>query len=398
MPLDSGKKIRTYNLLSPLAKKHQISYLCYADQRKEKLKIDEMEKIGFKVYSVPPSHKFDSFTKLAAGIFTGFFTKQPLVVRKHYSSRFQKKLIQLIAENNFDLIHCEWTHYGQFINKSIRLPKFLSSHNVEYIPWLRFFQYEKNIIKKCGLYIEWKKMKFFEKKTLSKFDHISVVSDNDLRLIKNWFGNKSIQVIPNGINCFYYSKIDPAPTEKTILFSASMDAFVNQDAARYFSGKILPKVKQKIPNIRFIILGRHPPENIKKLSSENIVVTGTVDDVRPFLKDSLVSVVPLRIAGGSRLKILEAFAAGIPVVSTTIGAEGLDVKNNIHLLVADNADNFAEAVIELICNYETRSKLIKNARQLVEEKYDWGKIYPAIEKAWETTISKFNRRKVCNSH
>jgi len=395
-PLETGKKIRSFNLLAPLAKQHEINYLCYANERVEKEKIEILKSRGFKIICIPPVKRFDTPLRLAAGAALNIFTSTPLVIRKHYSLAYQNRLVRLLSEKPFDLIHCEWTHYGNFLFKLRNLPLFLSSHNVECVPWLRFYKAERNPLKKAGLFLEWIKIRYFERRVLTLFDHISAVSYSDARILENWFDARSVDVVPNGVDTKYYGSIICQDDSRMLVFSASMDSFVNQDAASYFVHEILPIIKTKIPEIKFMILGKNPSNRIRKLEDDHITVTGTVSDIRQYLKKAGAIVVPLRIAGGSRLKILEAFAAGIPVVSTTIGAEGLEVIKNKHLLIGDNPRDFADRCIHLLGNALLRKNLVNEGKKLSKEKYDWSAISPKIERAWELTINNYNKRTVLN--
>lgn len=392
-PLDSGKKIRTFSLLAPLAGRHEITYLCYADPVLEADRIAKLEQAGFRVVCVPPVNKYSTPMKLAAGVATNFFSRMPLAVRKHYSHHYQQAVLELTRNNDFDLVHCEWTHYGAFLDCIDDLPKFLCSHNIECLHWYRFSKTQKNPIRKAGIYLEWLKMRSFEQRICSIFDHVSAVSDAEAKAFRAQFGVKSVDVVPNGVSIPYYRENGRKPEKDLLVFSASMDTFINQDAAHYFVQEIFPRIRERRPDIRLMILGRNPPQSISNLANHHIIVTGTVDDVRPYLGRALVSVVPLRIAAGSRLKILESFAAGIPVVSTTFGAEGLEVIPGEHLLIADDENAFAKDCIRLLDDPLLRNNLAAAGKTLVSEKYEWTAISPGVEQAWETTIRNFRNRK-----
>jgi len=161
----------------------------------------------------------------------------------------------------------------------------------------------------------------------------------------------------------------------------------------YFAKNILPRIHERKPQARFMIVGSSPPASIRNLASDRVIVTGSVEDVRPLLRKATVSVVPLRIAGGSRLKILEAFAAGIPVVSTSIGAEGLEVVPGTHLLIADDDPAFAARCSELLESPSLGERLTRAARCLTKEKYDWRSMSPLVEVGWERAMVGFARRR-----
>jgi glycosyltransferase involved in cell wall biosynthesis len=396
-PLESGKKIRTFNLLFPLARRHDITYLCYANPQMEAERIAKMEEAGFRVVCVPPVRKFGTLTSLAVGVVSNLPLRTPLAVRKHYSRRFKHTLDALLRAGQFDVAHCEWTHYAVFLRAVHSLPRFLCSHNVECMSWRRFSQVQSNPLRKAGLHLEWMKMKSFERRITSEFDHVAVVSPDDELILRSRFGVDSVEVIPNGVDTEFYATTDGPKESDLLVYCASMDAFVNQDAAIHFVRHILPKIHQRRPQTTFLLVGCNPPPSIQKLASDRVVVTGSVKDVRPLLGKATVSVVPLRVAGGSRLKILEAFAAGLPVVSTPIGAEGLEVKTGRDLLIADDDSAFASECIRLLESTTLRRKFIEAGRKLVKSKYDWGSISPLVEVAWERTIRNYHGDTSCTA-
>jgi polysaccharide biosynthesis protein PslH len=386
VPMESGKKIRTYQLLTPLAKNNDITYLCYADPQAEAGKIAQMVEAGFNVRCVPPANRFRTRATLAAGLATNLFLRIPLAVRKHYSRRYHQAIQDLLAKKNFDIVHCEWTHYAYYLRKMRHLPKFLSTHNVESMQWQRFSQVQTNPFRKAAIHLEWLKMRAFEHQMVGQFDHVAVVSAADAQIMKSWFDAQSVEVIPNGVDSKHYDRADGRHDGHVLVYCASMDSFVNQDAAMYFAKNIFPMIRSKMPQARFLIVGRGPPASIRKLADTNITVSGSVEDVRPLLATASISIVPLRIAGGSRLKILEAFAAGIPVVSTSIGAEGLDVDADTHLLIADDESAFASHCLRLLEEPLLAARLTEAAKSLVDEKYDWRTISPLLGQAWERTV------------
>lgn len=389
-PLDSGKKIRTFCLLAPLALRHEITYLCYADARADASSIAHMKEAGFRMVCVPPANRFQTPITLAAGLTTNLFLRTPLAVRKHYSPGFEQAVKDLLAKETFDVAHCEWTHYAPYLQTASHLPRFLSSHNVECMQWHRFYQVQTNPFRKAAIHLEWLKMRAFERRAVAWFDHVAVVSVEDARAMKS-FGARSVDVIPNGVDNEYYERTNVWDEGEVLVYCASMDSFVNQDAAIYFVKSVLPKIHEKRPRAEFMIVGKSPPASIRNLAGDRVIVTGSVEDVRPLLRKATISVVPLRIAGGSRLKILEAFAAAIPVVSTSIGAEGLEVVSGTHLLIADDDVAFAASCIHLLEDPSRRDNLVRAAECLAKEKYDWKAISPLVERAWERALYNAGR-------
>ncbi|MCX5801420.1 MAG: glycosyltransferase [Candidatus Eisenbacteria bacterium] len=391
-PLISGKRLRSYHLLARAARNHKITYLCFADPSGEEGARKQIESLGIRLLTLPKRNPFVPAYRLYSLALANMFASTPLVMKKHFRRDYLVTLNQLVKEEDFDLIHCEWTHYGAYVTGLQDRPLFLSSHNIEAMPWQRLYQHEKNPIKRALLHLEWRKMLRFEEKVCRRFDHVGAVSEDDRYKFKTSYGCESVTVIPNGIDVHYYDSVKPDLASKSLVFSASFDAFVNQDAVAYFMESIFPRVLEKDPGVTTTFLGKDPPPFLRRLAGERAVFTGTVEDVRPHLSRSTLCIVPVRIAGGSRIKILEAMAAGLPVVSTPEGAEGLEVVPGEHILIARSEEEFAGYVIRLLNDKSLAQSLSAKARKLVEERYDWDKIAPLLEQAWRETVVRFQQR------
>ena len=391
-PLVSGKKLRSYYLLTRAARNHKITYLCFADPSGEEVARKQIESSGIRLVTLPRKNPFDPSYRLYFLALTNLVSPAPLVMRKHFRKDYLATMCRLVREERFDLVHCEWTHYGAYVRELPSYPRFLCSHNIEAMPWERLYEHEENRIKRPFLYLEWQKMLRFEKEVCGKFDHIAAVSEDDRAKFRDLYGCKSVTLIPNGVDVGYYNFALPDLAKKSLVFSASLDAFVNQDAAVYFMESIFPRILERDSGVKVMFLGKDPPSSLRKYASEQVTLTGTVDDVRPYLSRSSVCIVPIRVAAGSRIKILEAMAAGLPVVSTPEGAEGLEVVAGEHILIARNEDEFAGCAIRLLNDNSLVQSLTTKARRLVEERYDWERIAPLLEQAWEETILKFRQR------
>ncbi|MDR1052816.1 MAG: glycosyltransferase family 4 protein [Planctomycetaceae bacterium] len=391
---NSGKSIRTFELLSPFARRHSITYVVNQLGEPSREQLQKMQDTGFEVICVPRPLCYDSVSSILFGVIPAFFDPLPISVRRHFSKEFANTVRRLLADNQFDIVHIEWSNYAVYATECIRdVATFACTHNVEYLSWKRFFDNATNPFKKMlGLH-EWKKMYRFEKNIYPKLDYISTVSNEDAQIVREEFGMDRVCVIPNGVAISYYDEVENVPKPLRLVYCGSMDAFINQDAVMYFLREIFPLVLVWNPSVEFRVIGREPPKWILDFSSDNVSFTGSVKDVRTQLKEATLEVVPLRIAGGSRLKILEAFAARIPVLSTTIGAEGLNIKPHENIELADTPQEFAAKCIELLENQTLRNKLIANARQTAEEQYDWNRISPLVESAWEQAIEFHGRRK-----
>ncbi len=390
---NSGKSIRTFQLLAPLAKQHRITYLAHLDGSTQPVNVRKMEDAGFEVVCVPRIVPYATPTAMLMGVVLALFDAYPISVRRHFSLDYAAKIMELVRTRSFDLVHVEWTHYGVYGKFMPNLPQFACTHNVEYLSWTRFVKATANPVKKLLGIHEAYKLKNFEKKYYGEIDYFSVVSEDDRRLVQKEFGLDNVCVIPNGVAIAPYDEIPNNPVQDRLVYCGSMDAFINQDAVAYFVKEIFPWILKRKPNATFTIIGRDPPESLLKLANEKIRFTGRVPDIRVPLKEGMVEVVPLRIAGGSRLKILEAFAAKIPVLSTTIGAEGLDCRDGKEIVLADTPEDFAKKCVELLDAPDRRDSLTQAARKLVDAQYDWSRISPLVEQAWDETVRRFQARR-----
>ena len=381
---NSGKSIRTFELLAPLAKRHRITYLAHLDGQPDHAR--KMEAAGFEVICVPRRKAYGSIPAILFGAVPALFDRLPISVRRHFSPDYAAAARKLVAERTFDLVHIEWSHYAVYLPFVRPLPTFVCTHNVEFLSWRRFVQATRNPAKKILGIHEAAKLYRFEKESYRRVDRLSVVSEDDAVLVRREFDIDDVCVIPNGVDITAYDAVPNAPKPNHLVYCGSMDAFINQDAVAYFIEKIFPLILKRKPEAVLTVIGRHPPPWLLALQSERIRFTGAVADVRQPLKEGTLEVVPLRIGGGSRLKILEAFAAKVPVLSTTIGAEGLAVEHNKNIVLADVPEDFADRCVELLDDPLRRNRLVEEGRRTVDEQYDWSRISPLVENAWTQTI------------
>ena len=225
-------------------------------------------------------------------------------------------------------------------------------------------------------------MRIFEGSIAARFDSVVCVSQEDCTLLRKELNLKNVAgSVPTGVNLDYFARAVKSPKPYTIAFLGSMDWIPNVDAVTWFVRDILPAIKKRFPHVRFLIIGRNPTTQVIALANgnSNVEVTGTVPDVRPFLSQAETMVVPLRIGGGTRIKIFEAMAAGIPVVSTKIGAEGLEITPGENILLADDPADFADKTCSLLEKPELRNSVGQAGRSLVKTKFGWAAVAKVFE-------------------
>ena len=389
-PLVSGHCLRTYYTLKGAAERHNVIFVTFI-QKEEELKkenIDHLKEFCHAVYpfKIPA---YSSPLKLLASLLINLFSPLPYVAQKYDVPTFRRKIRKIILKEKIDLVHVDMLPLSQYINEFEEIPKLLVDHNVESIRLFRWFKEEKNFLKKVYLGLQWLKLKRYEAKTVGKFDACILVSEYDKKLMKRMNPQAKLFVVPNGTDTEYFKPRDLQEIPNSIVWFGHMDVHTNRDAVLYFWREILPIILKKFPDAKIMFVGSDPPKSIVKRSmvDKRIKVTGAVEDIRPYVQQAAVVIVPIRIGGGTRLKILDAMAMGKVIVSTSIGCEGIDVTDGKNILIADSPNDFASKVVTLLKNDKFRIKLKENARKLAK-KYDWRNIQKLQEKVYGYVINK----------
>lgn len=386
LPLDKGGRLRTWHLMRQLAKRHDITYMAFAENGQEK-DVDGMREVAADVVTVPrtdPAKRSLLFYMDAARYLAD---PLPYAVAKYRSPAYKAKLNTLLRERQFELIVCDFLVPAVNLPNSLPCPAVIFTHNVEAEIWRRHAETKANVPARWLYRLQHKRMLRFEDDTLQRFDGILAVSDADRETFARLYpetAKKPMWVVRTGVDTEYFVPSGKPVTDPHLVFTGSMDWLPNEDAMKYFCSDILPLVRRQEPRVTLSIVGRAPTPAVKALAGDGpggIVVTGTVDDVRPYMHKAAVYIVPLRIGGGTRLKIFEAMSMGKAVVSTTVGAEGLPVVAGEHALIADAPQAFADAVLTLIRDAAARTKIESAARTLVVQNYDWSAVSGELDEA-----------------
>jgi polysaccharide biosynthesis protein PslH len=386
LPVDTGGKIRSYNILRHLAKHHAVTLLSYYGGSRDtdyEAAIRAELPGAHTIYTAAPEgtlrQSIDYIWQLTA--------RAPYAVQKFTHPDVRRTIAQWQDEKRFDVAVCDFLSASQNFPDPMALPCVLFQHNVETVLWRRMAETETARWRKISYSIEAAKMARYERAALRRFHCVIAVSPQDREQMLTLDPACRIMVVPTGVDTGQYPVAPSAPADPpVIVFTGSMDWEPNIDAMEFFCREIWPKVLAAFPNARFEIVGRNPHGRVQRLQSASVEVTGKVPSVADYLRSATVVVVPLRIGGGTRLKIFEAMATGKAVVSTTIGAEGLDVTPGRDVLIADNPDSFAGAIAELLRNRELRQTYEKAAAELAA-RYDWRQIATAFAEVLRETVS-----------
>jgi glycosyltransferase involved in cell wall biosynthesis len=302
----------------------------------------------------------------------------------------------ILAKKAFDVVQVESIHlmaHLPIIRAAHNPPLVICDwHNIESELMQRYSEGEPNLLRQAYAAKTARLMRGFERRATHDFDAHLVVSEKDAERLRTLNPDVRVFVIENGVDTSYYSDAQIGrgaglPGKRRIVFVGSMDYHANIEGVVKFAREVWPRLRSRQPNLVFTIVGRDPSREVRELAqTPGIEVTGTVDDVRPFYRNAVASVVPLNVGGGSRLKILEAMAAGVPIVSTTLGAEGLNVQHGKNILIADTNEQQIEAIVRLIENEEQQKQLVDGGHALVSSHYDWSRLGALLFQTYEELL------------
>jgi sugar transferase (PEP-CTERM/EpsH1 system associated) len=387
LPLDKGGKIRTWHLMRHLARRHEITYLTFASDVEADAHRPAMRDVCRELVSVPWQDAVKGSLRFYAGVAAHLIDPLPYAVAKYRSAAYRQAADALLDRRRFDRVVCDFLVPAVNLRRTLPCPSILFTHNVEAEIWRRHADNATQPLSRVLYRQQWRRMLRFEGRTLARFDRLLAVSDADEQTFRRLSGADAplppIDVVATGVDTSFFTPTPEAFVRpKHLAFVGSMDWMPNEDAVLFFCREVLPRIRQAEPDVTLSIVGRAPTPAVKRLAQDaGIEVTGTVDDVRSYLGQACATIVPLRVGGGTRLKIFEAMAAGKAVISTTIGAEGLPTESGRHLLIADGAEAFADAVVRVVREPDLRRRLEREARTLVTRHYDWSVAAAQLERS-----------------
>lgn len=369
-PLLSGGQIRAYHLLKALQKNHTVRLVSYIRQEGERQYIGELEKICQKVCLIKRQYKPWTLRSLLKTL----FSTKPLVMNIYQTN---EPLFDNIKDD--DAIYCECFYLMDKILKS-SLPVFLSEQNIEYLAYQRYIDalpLWKKIVLWLPMQLDVLKMKFWETRMWQKAERVAVMSQADKKIVEEETGRTDVTVIPNGVDIDNFKTIkEKIPVSKTVLFIGNFSWFQNLQAVEWLVKKIFPAIKEKVAGVKLLVVGLHAPIWLRNYRGQGVTVDETVKDIRRAYQKAAVLLAPLKSGGGTKYKILEAMASLVPVVTTSVGQEGFAEDC---MIVKDNTEDLAEATIDIIINPQNYADMVKRARNLVEENYDWKIIGEKLE-------------------
>ncbi len=382
-PPHRGASIRSFNLIKNLAPRHQIRLLSFSTKESDLAETGPLLDLCSQVEALPTPHR-STLQRLLSTLLSPL----PDMALRLPSSEFEVKLKALLQEEDFDLVQVEAIEMARYIPtviESYRPPRLIFDDiNAEYLLQKRAFETDLQHLRWLGAVyslVQWRKLRRYEAWACRRADQVVAVSEANKEALRRLVPGLLVSVVPNGVDTRYYRPAE-GETDGSLVFTGKMDFRPNVDGVLWFFQRVWPLVKGRLPQARLLVVGKNPSPRLSPLLQDpQVTVTGFVPDVRPYIARANIYLVPLRMGGGTRLKVLEAMAMGKAIVSTSLGCEGIKTTGQ-ELVIADNPSDFAQRVIHLWGDEKGRKNLRVAARRLAKE-YDWKVITPLLEQVYE---------------
>lgn len=388
-PLNTGGRLRSFHTIAQLARRHRVKVLTTHSPADDPEGLAGRLADCEQVVSVPYALPGHDSARFALALLRSWLSPLPVDIWRCRVPALRREVARHLATGHVDL--CVVDYLAATPNAALDgpVPTVLFSHNVEYMIWKRLSQVETRAWRRALLEVEWRKLRRYEARACARARLTVSVSEVDRAILAAHAPRARVEAIPTGVDTAYFTPNGWPERSSALVFTASMDWFPNEDGIVHFIEAVLPRIRGEVPDVSLTVVGRNPSPRVQRLAAiPGVRVTGTVDDVRPYVAEAAVCVVPLRVGGGTRLKIFEALAMGKAVVSTTVGAEGLPLIPGTHFLQVDDPAEFAGAVVALLRDPTRRRALGSAGRHLVEERYSWSQVARAFEAMCEEVVER----------
>jgi polysaccharide biosynthesis protein PslH len=373
-PVDKGGRIRTHAMLRELKRRHHVTYLTLDDGGAAADAVARADEYCHALERIP----FRAAPKFSAGFYADLLrnlaSPLPWFVARYRSAAMRRAIAEQVRTGGYDAVVCDFLVPAVNLPRRLPCATVLFQHNVEAAIWKRHAEVERNPLKRAYLRLQWRRAVRYEGAACRRFDHVVAVSPDDREAMRRDYGVQAVTDVPTGVDTdFFRPSGTVAADPHALVFTGSMDWMPNVDAIRHFAQSILPRIRAAVPDVTLTVVGRDPHPDVRALAEADpsITVTGRVDDVRPYMERAALYVVPLRVGGGTRLKIPEAMGMEMPIVSTTVGAEGLPLRDGEHVVLADDPERFADAVVALLRDPPRARRMGAAAAALVREHFGW---------------------------
>ena len=370
-PTNRGGQIRTLEMLKQLHRHHEIHYVSFHDESNRE-GLERSREYSTHAYPVRFEVVPKNSPRFAVQLLKGLVSPIPVAGMRYRSEAMRKAISRIVTEQDFDAKICD------FLFPAINIEDVsgwtLFQHNVESVIWERHAQKGRTAAHRAYFALQARRMREWEQDICRSVSQVIAVSEIDEAIFRERFGVERTGWVPTGVDVEYFRSPENSARTNELVFVGSMDWMPNIDGIEWFLSEVFPLIRARKPDCRLAIVGRNPPASLAQGGDRAVTITGTVPDVRPYLWKSAVSIVPLRIGGGTRLKIFEAMAAGTPVISTSIGAEGLPAVDGDTILIADTAQEFAERCLRLLNDPSERATISSRALRLIRSRFSWEQV------------------------
>lgn len=384
-PLTNGGHIRLYNLIKSLSKKYKITLICEKRGFQTDQDVSEVKKFCEEVITIDRKQQWAWQNILKAG-----FSTYPFLIVGHILPEMKAKIVETLMKKTFDVIHVETFYVFQNVPKTY-VPIVLVEHNIEYLVYRRYAENAKMYLRPL-LYADVFKIRYWEEKFWKKANALVAVSKDEAQKMKR----SDVFVVPNGVDIEKFkmqsSKLKFNRKEKKVLFIGDFKWIQNRQSVEWILKDIWPKIRSQFstqtPAVKLWIVGRNIPENLKMLGDESVIFDENApSETEKIFQQATVLLAPIKVGGGTQYKILEAMASGVPVITTPLGAEGIDCNQRKDLLVADDAETLAQKTVTILQDQEQYEILARNGRDCIEKKYSWNLIAEKLEKVYQSVVT-----------
>lgn len=391
-PLNAGGRIRSFQILSELSRRHRVILATTHGPHDDPNGLLQSLPQCEQVISIPYVAPKQGSARFGQMLMRSWFSHLPVDLWKWRVAGLREEVSRLMLSGEVDLCVADFLRAVPNVPLGAAVPVVLFAHNVEHIIWRRLAQIETSAWRRGLLELEWRKMRRWEARACTQANGTIAVSEVDRALLAATAPGAKVARIPTGVDTRYFTSNGSREIPTALVFTGAMDWYLNEDGILHFIDVILPRIRRDVPDVSLTVVGRNPSARLRLAADRaRIRVTGTVDDIRPYVAEAAVYVVPLRLGGGTRLKIFEALAMGKAVVATTVGAEGLPLVPGKHFLQADDPAGFARAVVSLLRNPDQRKALGVAGQRLVEERYSWAQVACEFEERLKEVRASYAR-------
>jgi polysaccharide biosynthesis protein PslH len=381
-PPRSGFTTRVYQLARQLSSRHRVTLLSYAEPSDRKGAVALASEL--RVYAL--AHEYGPMRARRLAQVASVASPRPFACRVVYSREMQQAIDTLCSERDYDIVQLESSALCTFTFPP-RVQIVLDEHNIEYELLRRMSERERSRVRRAFNHVEYARYRRFERSWWPRVGCCVVTSEREAPVVRACAPNTPVAVVPNGVDVEQFRPVACDVEPHTLVFNGLLTYRPNMDAAQFLLDEVWPLVLRRYPHARLVIVGGGPDQELRRLRSRGVEVTGHVPDIRPYLARAAVVGVPLRIGGGTRLKVVEGLAIGKAMVSTSLGCEGLAVRDGEHLLLGDDAASFAARVLELFANPAQRDRIGAAGRRLVEQRYSWATAAEQLEAAYDRLVT-----------